>query len=166
MLVSVFPRWWWVRCSCLLGAICMWIKWCLLSNYCWWRKVCGYIFFVLWYPLLHLWLNCWFLQWFCTLRFSVGIFLVGAYFFIPTIALIVGMCGAVDGYDIFVVAFLWFETCYLQIFILFLLKILAWGGGYDWGSVCLLDLRSPHLCLMLRICCKEGWTKLYSYSCV
>ena len=61
VLVLAFPRWWWVRCSCILGVRCVWIKKCSLNKLCWRRKVCGYIFFVLWYPLLYLctaWLNC------------------------------------------------------------------------------------------------------------
>ena len=44
-------------------------------------------------------------QWLCTLCFSVGTFLGVTCFFIPTVLLFVGMCGAVYGFDLFVVAF-------------------------------------------------------------
>ena len=157
-----------VRYSCLFGAICVWIKKCSLSNFSWWRKGCCYIFFVLWPPPLHLctaWLSCWFLQCLCTIRFSVGSFLVGGMFLYPYSCI---ACGAVDIFDPFCYGILWFEICYLYNYYwpLYYFSWKFWLGDYDWGSACLLDLGSPYWYLMLCICCKAGWTKLYFYFCV
>ena len=54
-----------------------------------------------------------FLPWLCTLRFSVSSFLAGACFVIATVVLFVGVCFAVNGFNLFVVAFydLRYVTC-------------------------------------------------------
>ena len=116
VLVLAFPRGWWVRCSCLLGAICVWIKQYYLSSFCWLRKVCGYIFFVSGFsPLLQCitWLICWFFSGSVqNVFFFVGSFLVGGMFLYPYSCIVcwsVWCCGSIRS---FCCGFLWFETCY------------------------------------------------------
>ena len=107
--------------------VMVWIKKCLLNDFCWRGKVCGCIFFVLWYPPLHrctAGLSRKFLRWLCTLRFSVGSFLVGGMFLYPNSSIVCWdecYCG---GFHLFCCGFLWFVQLQLS-FILFLLKISA-----------------------------------------
>ena len=103
----------------------------------------------------------------CNVFFLGGEFPHGAFFFILTIALFVGVGIAVEGFNFFVVAF-YDLRCYLHNCswpsYCFCWKILL--GGYDWRSVCILDFGNLYWYLMLCICCKVGWTKLYFCFCV
>ena len=90
------------------------------------------------------WQNCWFLQWLCTLHFSVDSFLVGGMFFLSLQLHCLLECVMLWMDLVFLLwLFMIWDILFVQLrltFILFLLKIL----GYDWGSACLLDLGTPY----------------------